>query len=203
MTIPGNSQENITFALTLTGPGTHTIGLENLTKTVEVKNVPSPPVFNISGLQVSPNKVADGQDVSISAMVTNSGETSGTYEVTLKIKDIPIETIQITLDGYSTQSISFNYRPNTAGNYDIDVNGLKGTHSCLREASGMVCCSDYSGWYLFFCGNFNTRSETCAPLSGLRVFFKLLFRPLPVGREFEPSQIEFSPQTISIASPKL
>ncbi|MFC1957566.1 carboxypeptidase regulatory-like domain-containing protein [Chloroflexota bacterium] len=86
-----------------------------------------PASFVASALSIRPAEVDVGRSVSISALVTNTGDLSGTYEVVLKINDAVLETKQVTLAGDESQTVSFSVTRSVVGEYTVDINGLTGT----------------------------------------------------------------------------
>ena len=82
-----------------------------------------PAVFNTSDLTVSPTSVLPGQTVTISAKVSNTGGSSGEYDVTVKINGVFEGTQKVTVNTGSSSSISFSVIKNTPGHYEVDVNG--------------------------------------------------------------------------------
>ncbi|MFC1916258.1 CARDB domain-containing protein [Chloroflexota bacterium] len=89
----------------------------------------SPASFNVADLSVTPGEVEPGENVIISAIVTNTGDLTGSYEATMKIDDIVAQTKEVTLDGGGSETISFSITPNTAGEYSVNINGLLGTYT--------------------------------------------------------------------------
>ena len=87
----------------------------------------SPASFTITDLAVTPSEVNIGESVSISVLVTNTGDLTGSYEVSLKIDDMVMQTKEVILDGGSSETISFSLTPDTAGEYVINISGLLGT----------------------------------------------------------------------------
>ncbi len=87
----------------------------------------SPAVFTTRDLTVSPTEVNIGESVSISVTVTNTGDLTGRYEVTLEIDNVVIETKQVSLTGQSSQEVTFTTTQDAAGSYTVNVDGLSGT----------------------------------------------------------------------------
>ena len=104
---------------------------------------PLPASFDVGDVKVDPAVVEVGQDVLVAARVTNSGEASGDYEITLKINGIVAGTSQISLPGKSNQQISFRIRPDISGSYEIDVNGVK---------ENLLVNAHLQAWYLIVLG---------------------------------------------------
>jgi hypothetical protein len=86
-----------------------------------------PAAFTVSALSISPAEVAIGDSVTISTVVNNTGDLSGSYEVTLKIDNVVVETKTVTLAGGATQTVTFTTTKDVAGTYTVNINGLSGT----------------------------------------------------------------------------
>lgn len=86
----------------------------------------SPAAFSPSNLVITPAEVSTGETATIKVTVSNTGDLSGKYDVTLKINNTIKETSSVTLDGHASQDVTFSVSQDTAGTYSIDVNGLSG-----------------------------------------------------------------------------
>jgi hypothetical protein len=74
-----------------------------------------PASFSVSNLVISPDRVKQGQNITISAMVTNNGEVSGSQSLVLKLKGAVESTQEINLEPGETQRVDFNIIKNTPG----------------------------------------------------------------------------------------
>ena len=83
--------------------------------------------FQVSGLTVTPSEVEPGEDVSISVSVTNVGEHSGNYTVTLTVDYVEEGTETVTLAGGASTSVSFTLSRTAEATYSVEVNGLSGS----------------------------------------------------------------------------
>ncbi len=84
-------------------------------------------VFRISELDISLSEVDIGQTVTISVLVTNSGNLEGTYQVTLEIDNKVVETQEVTLAGGASDIVTFKVSENAAGIYSVNTDGLSGS----------------------------------------------------------------------------
>ncbi|HEY82864.1 MAG TPA: hypothetical protein G4O01_06195 [Dehalococcoidia bacterium] len=90
--------------------------------------VPTRPAsFTLADLKITPTEIYLGESVSISIQLTNTGDLTGSYEVSLKIDDSVVETKEVTLEGGDSETVSFSLTPNKVGEYSVDVGGLQGT----------------------------------------------------------------------------
>jgi hypothetical protein len=95
-------------------------------------------VFTSSDLSISPSEVAIEESVTISVLVTNTGNLSGSYEVTLKIDGEVEATKTVTVAADGSRSVSFTVSRDEAATYSVDVNGLKGSFTVTAEAAPPV-----------------------------------------------------------------
>jgi len=89
--------------------------------------LPPPARFELSNLVISPAAVLAGDTVTISVVVTNVGDISGDYGVTLRI-DGAIEATQIvTVDAGASETVIFTVVRTDVGTYGVEVDGLFGS----------------------------------------------------------------------------
>jgi hypothetical protein len=93
--------------------------------TIMVNNRPAD--FQLSKLTIDPVEVNIGKTVTISVIVTNVGDITGNYEVTLEVNDDIKETKEDTLAGGDEVTVSFGMTSDTAGEYTVNIGGLLGT----------------------------------------------------------------------------
>jgi len=119
---------------------------EAYTKKLERQAPPrAPPVvpsisakFTVTNLSISPIEVEQGQKVTISAAVTNSGGNPGSYTATLKIDGSVVETKSFTLNAGESQKVSFTIAKESTGNHTVELDGLAGTFKVVTSASGRL-----------------------------------------------------------------
>ena len=85
-----------------------------------------PAAFAVSNLSISPEKVKQGDPVTISAIVTNTGETAGNYSVVLRIKGIAESIEEVELGPSRSQKVVFNITKDAAGFYPVALENLSG-----------------------------------------------------------------------------
>jgi len=85
-----------------------------------------PATFTMSNLVISPDRVRQGESISISAVITNTGEVSGNYSVVLRIKGIAESIEEISLPPNRSQRVVFNITKDAPGFYQVALEGLTG-----------------------------------------------------------------------------
>ena len=94
----------------------------------------APAAFAISNLTVTPAEVNAGDEVTISIIITNTGELSGSYQVTFKIDAEVVGTKQVTLDGGASETVTFTTTRDIPGTYSVTIDGLTETFEVLEVA---------------------------------------------------------------------
>jgi hypothetical protein len=138
LTVPADAAVgSYTIAGTITGEG-WSVAVGGETE-IEVTTVPPPPegaelefsgslartAFATSNLCISPGEVYIGETVTISVLITNTGDGAGSYTVTLKINGVAEATKDISLVRGVSQEVTFTTTKDVAGSYSVEVNGLQ------------------------------------------------------------------------------
>jgi len=80
--------------------------------------------FIISDWDISIEELDTGKEVTISFLVTNSGDIAGSYQASLTINGDVEETREITLDAAASQEVIFTINQNAIGTYVVTVDEL-------------------------------------------------------------------------------
>ena len=139
--LAGGASQGLTFIAARDVPGTYAVRVNGLSGTFTVKGVPGPippeepePVpaaFGTSNLLISPAEVGIGETVTVSILVANTGDLTGSYEVTLKIDNASIATREITMVGGTSQTVSFTTARDAAGLHEVEIDEQKGEFTVL------------------------------------------------------------------------
>ena len=130
VTLAGGASESVTFTVSRDVAATYAVSVDGLSGSFVVKPPPAPPApaaFAVSALTISPAEVDIGESVTVSILVTNTGDLAGSYEVTLKIDEAVVATKGVTLDGGASQSVTFTISKDVVATYTISIDGLTGT----------------------------------------------------------------------------
>jgi len=95
--------------------------------------------FQTAGLTINPTEINPGQELIITATVTNTGDIEGSYMAELKINDTTQETMQVIVDAGETQALSFLVSKDTPGIYEVAIGGLNGQFEVLKPATPRCC----------------------------------------------------------------
>ena len=149
VSLAGGASQQVTFTIVKDVAGTFAIRVDGLSGSLVVKTPTAPPVppkpaaFTTSALTISPTEVGIGESLTISAMVTNTGEVTGSYEVILKIDSIVEDTKNVTLAGGAGQQVTFTAVKVVAATYEVEVNGQHGTFTVVEPVS-----SAFPWWWI-------------------------------------------------------
>jgi hypothetical protein len=95
---------------------------------------PTPAKFEASNLTVSPSQAQLNQEVTISLNVTNTGGTSGSYSLELKVNGISKSTKQVTVTAGTSQTVNFTITGDAVGKHQVEVAGLAGEFEIVKTA---------------------------------------------------------------------
>ena len=135
VTLVGGISREITFTTVKDTAGTFTVTTNGLSGTFTVKAIPRPAAFTIDALSISPAEVDIGESVTLSTRITNTGDLTGSYKVTLGIDGAAVTTRNVTLAGGASQMLTFTTSEDTAGTYTVTVNSKSGTFTVKAPPS--------------------------------------------------------------------
>jgi hypothetical protein len=124
VTLDAGGSQKVSYTLKKAVAGTYSVDVNGLAGTFVVRALPKPAAFTVSALTISLAKVAVKEAVTISALVQNTGDISGSYEVVLKVNGVKVDAQTVTLAGGTSQRVTFTTSRDVAGTYSVEVNGL-------------------------------------------------------------------------------
>jgi len=134
MLSPGASQAT-TFTIIKEAGGEYYTEVDGLSGIFIV--IPLTPAnFSVSNLVISPERAKQGENIVISAMVTNNGELTGTYSAVLKLKGAVESTEDIELSPGESRKVAFKIAKTTPGFYNVELEGLTGRFVVEMEWQG-------------------------------------------------------------------
>jgi len=135
VSINANQTKAVLFTVIRDVEGSYDVRLDRFFESFNVTEIEkAPAAFTTSNLIITPAEINAGDEVTISTLVTNTGDLSGTYQVTLKIDAIVVGTSQVTLDGGASEMVTFTTTRDVAGTYSVTIDGLTGTLK-VKEAA--------------------------------------------------------------------
>jgi len=133
---------------------------------------PAPAAFEVDNLQITPSQsrtwepvtfvVKTGEEVTISAYVTNYGGQEGKYTAILKVNGVTQATKEIILGSGQDQQISFTLAENEPGLYTVEIGGLSGEFVTSVWANwwlmgGILAGLILIGWLAWYYGYYRRR----------------------------------------------
>ncbi len=135
LALPGGGTQTTTFTLIKDVGGDYYIEVDGLGGMVTV--VPLIPAnFSVCNLLIAPERVKQGENVTISAVVTNNGEMRGSHTLALKLKGATESIKEVNLGPGESQQVVFNVNKNTPGFYNVELEGLTGRFVVEMEWQG-------------------------------------------------------------------
>ncbi|MFP9191302.1 CARDB domain-containing protein [Natrialbaceae archaeon A-CW1-1] len=113
VTLDGGDSDTVTFTFETSDlePGTYTHGVytddDEQTGTLTIEEPPEPAFFAVDDLDPVDHKVVHGDDLTVSAEVTNTGDEEAEQEVEFTVDGTVLETESVTLDGGDSQTVTF------------------------------------------------------------------------------------------------
>lgn len=145
VTLAGGSEQSVDFNITAAAAGSHTARIDGMSGTFVVK---SPAAFTLGELSVTPAVVDIGEKVTISILLTNSGDVVASHEIKLKINGAEVDSRKVILDGSASQRVSFTTVPDEVGLYNVEVNRLGGSFEVRKEQAQAASWSLEPKWWL-------------------------------------------------------
>ncbi|MCK4331245.1 MAG: hypothetical protein KAW81_01695, partial [Dehalococcoidia bacterium] len=90
--------------------------------------------IKVTSVTISPDSVKEGETVTITATVTNTGDAPGSHTLVLKIDNEVEATKEIVdLAADASQTVTFTVTKDVAGDYIVDLNGFPGYFTVTRS----------------------------------------------------------------------
>lgn len=125
LTLSSGASQTATFTVTKEVAGNFHVEVDGLSGAFTVlPRVPA--TFALSNLNVTPERVRQGETIIISAVVTNTGETAGNYSIVLRINGIVDGIQEVTLAPGRSQRVAFNITKDSPSFYQVNLDGLIG-----------------------------------------------------------------------------
>jgi hypothetical protein len=144
VTLDSGDSETISFSVTPDTVGERTVNVSGLLGTFKVKAPEAPPTptpvsavapapasFAISDLSVTPSEVKLAEQVKISAVVTNTGGSEGSYIVVLKINGAEEARKEVTLGAGKSETVTFTVVKDLEGSYTVNIDGKVGQFTVI------------------------------------------------------------------------
>lgn len=90
--------------------------------------------FMVGNLTITPMRVKDGEDVSISATITNRSGSHSNYSMVFRINHVVEKIMEMTLGPGASQTETIKVNKEAPGDYYVDVDGIRGSFTVVERA---------------------------------------------------------------------
>jgi len=157
VTLAAGGSQTVTFTLSITAEGTHTLGIGGKSTQVTVSTVP-PASFSLSNLMINPTSVTVGGTVTVSATVKNTGGTAGSCTASLKVNGQQVDQKEVTLNPDQSTTVTFTIVTSQKGTFSVALGDLGGSYTVTEAeafplalvAGGAVVLIVIAGGAVFF-----------------------------------------------------
>jgi uncharacterized membrane protein len=137
VTLAPGAIELINFTLTKSHPGTYSISVGSRESTLVVET-PLPPDFRLSNLEINPTEINTGENVVITATITNAGGTQGSYTAELKIDGVTDQNEKFTIPAGTGYMLVFKISKDLPGTYIVTLGDLTGQFSVKESPMPVI-----------------------------------------------------------------
>lgn len=102
-----------------------------------VKEPMAPSAFTLSDIDITPFVISLGESVEISVLLSNTSESTSSYEVVLMMDDVVIQRKEVTYASGDSDIVSFSMTPDTTGEHTISI-GEKVAVFNVQDASPSI-----------------------------------------------------------------
>jgi hypothetical protein len=127
VTINGGASTTVTFTVSSSEEGSHTVSIDSLIETFTVETPLTPAEFEVSGLSLSKAEVEPGEEIEGSVLVQNVGEESGTYALSAALDGSLIFEEVLSLNGEQSRTVTFDILSEDPGIHTVTIEDLEET----------------------------------------------------------------------------
>jgi len=126
VTLNAGTMSRLSFTLIKNVAGVYSVEVAEEIKNVIVSAPRKPAEFVVFDLEISPMEVEIGGSITVSMMVSNIVEETGSYTIEVKLDDLVVDAELVTLGVEESTPVVFTVLSEDAGNHTIGVNELSG-----------------------------------------------------------------------------
>jgi hypothetical protein len=103
---------------------------------------------------VTPAEIRPAEQVTVSAVVTNTGGSQGSYTAVLKINEAEVDRQSVTVEAGQNKTITFTISKDIPGSYKVNLNENSGQFTVvpspqLPQPTGVLPVQPETNWRLF------------------------------------------------------
>ena len=142
VTLAAGESTTVSLTAAFDTAGSYNVALSNTdagTLTVE-----QPATFGITATSLSSSTITEGESVTVSADVENTGDRDGTFTAELQEDGTTVATTDVTVAAGSTETVTFTRTYDAAGSYDLAVSATTAGTLTVEEATAAFTVSGAS-----------------------------------------------------------
>ncbi|MFC6721526.1 CARDB domain-containing protein [Natrialbaceae archaeon GCM10025896] len=136
VTVAGGESEAVSFDRSFSEAGNFDVSIGGVD--AGTLDVLTPPDIEATTLEATPNPALEGETVDIVATLDNDGEATGEFEAELQVGGSTEETQTATVDGESSEQVSFERSFAEAGEYSVQVSGSETATVTVEEPASFT-----------------------------------------------------------------
>ncbi len=123
--VSGGENRTVTFTRQFQRAGEYTVGTDDADPTiVTVSPAQGPaPRFAVTNATVGDEKIAPGDDMSVTANVSNNGSADGTFVAELEVDGVVVATQRVAVSAGETRTVTFETPVDSTGTFAVSVSG--------------------------------------------------------------------------------
>ncbi len=145
--LQGKSKDNVTFTIVGDAPGMYVVDLDGLSGQFLISSPTRLAAFSVASLTVSPREVDTGGEATVSVVVSNTGDATGTYTATLMVDGSAKESVQVILGPHTSQSVSLTASDLAPGSHTVTIGSESGVVT-VKTAAATVAAVRLVNWYI-------------------------------------------------------
>ncbi|PVX24662.1 MAG: hypothetical protein CW691_06930 [Candidatus Bathyarchaeum sp.] len=128
--LDGDETTSVQFEIVENAEGDYDVQLGTLTTSFRITSDAQsvkPAEFQVTDLTINPSSALTDEAVKISVTVTNIGEESGSYTVSLKIDGATRDSRDVTVSGQASEVVEFEVSETNSGTYTVEIDNQSGS----------------------------------------------------------------------------
>lgn len=126
--------KDISFVYKSTAEGRYTVTLDGLSGTFSVEEPLTPADISVTSLTLSQKEIAPGDTVTVTLVLVNNGQQTGTEEISLLVDGDVDQSREITVLGSATEPVTFGVSRSLPGTYTVSVGEFTETFRVIAGA---------------------------------------------------------------------
>jgi PKD repeat protein/uncharacterized cupredoxin-like copper-binding protein len=144
VSVAGGASVSVSFTVTKQAAGAYAVKVGSLTGSFTVSTPPKPAAFVFSDLKATPAEVKPGEEVTVTATVKNTGETTGVYLAELIIDASTRQVKDGTLDPGASATLTWKISSSVEGTHTLQLKDLQAGFKVVKPVTPPPPAPDYT-----------------------------------------------------------